>query len=284
MTNPTHKPASFPDRPVEGAPIPLPFSPRSLLLLCLFIQAWLVFLHMRLADHENPGVTVLGQAFDVTRESSVPTSWAFLQAVGVAVTAAWVAILLRVQGVTLGRRIGWIGAAFLFGAIAIDDAAALHERFGSITSLDLMRDLGYPSYPWHVTVAPFLGLGLLTILALVWRDIASVPRGRILILLALGCFGFSQGIDFVEGIERMSSLPTEALSKALPPWMMIEETLEMVGTALILYVFVAFLARRACGLQFVFIDKGGLSGSTRERAIAAGETPVPFLARSPDDA
>lgn len=235
-----------------AAPLEIRFSPRGLLILCLFIQGWFVILHLHLANHTSPGVTLLGQAFDLTREGSIPTSWACLQAIGVGITALLILLLRQRQGIPTSHSTGWVIAAILFITIAIDDAASLHERIGAITSLGMMDNLGYPSYPWHIVVAPGFALGLLLAVYLLWGDLKQVRGGRTLVVVAVACFGLSQCIDFVEGLERMSKLPMEVLSKPLPYWMIVEEVLEMVGTALFWCAFAACLFRATLGIPLVF--------------------------------
>jgi len=224
--------------------------------MCLFIQGWLVILHCRLANDPNPGVAVLGQAFDLTRENSIPTVWAFLQAFGVA-TIAWLVLgLRRRQGIPMRHSFGWMIAAILFLTIAVDDAASLHERIGSITSLGLIDGIGYPSYPWHLTVAPLFASGVILIVFFLWDDLKEVRGGRALVVAAVACYAISQGIDFVEGVERMSNLPMAGISKLLPHSMVIEEVLEMAGTAMFGCAFAACLLKQVAGIPIIFRGAG----------------------------
>ena len=227
--------------------------PANLLIFCLFVHGWFVILHLHLAEHPNPGAAVLGQSFDLLRESSLPTTWAVLQAVAVAGVAGLVALCLGAQGVPKNRRVGWVFASGLFALIAMDDAAGLHERLGAITSLELMTNLGYPSYPWHIVVAPIFAGLLMLVLYLLWADLGKVKGCRALVVAAVACFGFSQVIDFYEGIDRMSQGALIAIPKSLPAWMVVEEVVEMAGTALFLCAFVAVLKDRVQGLPLVVV-------------------------------
>ncbi len=215
---------------------------RDLLIACLFVEAWLVFLHFQLALHTTPTVRALGQAFDITRESSIATYWACLLTLSTGLVCFIVASIQRQTGTSkLGYR-GWIFAGIVFVCLSIDDAIAFHERIGAITSLELMHSMNYPSYPWHVSVAPIIVLCLLSASFVIWRDIRKIGGLTAILLLALGCFAVAFGLDFMAGIEEMAAMETGAAnSPGLPILMVIEELLEMIGATLILYVVFAYM-------------------------------------------
>jgi len=215
---------------------------RDLLIAFLFIEVWLVFLHFQLALHTTPTVRALGQAFDITRESSIATYWSSLLALCVGMVCFFVAIQRRQSATTKPGYRKWIFAGVVFVCLSIDDAIAFHEKIGAITSLGLMHALNYPSYPWHVSVAPIIIICLLTAVIGIWRDVRKIKGLTALLLLALGCFAAALGLDFLEGVEEMAALQTGAASSpGLPSRMVIEELLEMVGTTFLLYVVFAYM-------------------------------------------
>ena len=203
---------------------------RNLLIVCFFIEAWLIFLHVTLALHATPTVRALGQAFDVTREASIATYWSCLLALGTGLACLFVANLLRRSSASKLRYRGWIFAGVVFVLVSIDDAIAFHEKIGAITSLGLMNSLKYPSYPWHITVAPIVVTGLLLAAFFIWRDIRKIRGLTAMLLLALGCFAVALGLGFMEGVSEMAAMesvvPTAA-SEHMPIIMLTEEVLEM---------------------------------------------------------
>ena len=217
---------------------------RNLLIVCFFIEAWLIFLHVTLALHATPTVRALGQAFDVTREASIATYWSCLLALGTGLACLFVANLLRRKGASKLRYRGWIFAGVVFICVSIDDAIAFHEKVGAITSLGLMNSLKYPSYPWHITVAPIVVTGLLLAAFVIWRDIRKIRGLTAMLLLALGCFAMALGLDFMEGVAEMAALESvvpAAASEHMPLLMLTEEVLEMAGTTIVLYVVFSYL-------------------------------------------
>ena len=238
------------DRPGDGVAsadrleAPAKNQARNLLIACLFVEAWLVFLHVRLALHATPSVRLLGQAFDVTRESSVATYWSSLLALSVGVASFFTAYLLRRNGASALRSRAWMFVGTIFVLFSIDDAIAFHEKIGSITSLEIMRSLNYSSYPWHITVAPFIALSLLLAVYFIWRDIRKVRGLSAMLILALVCFAAAFGLDYVEGLKEMAAMASGEPAPGvehLPLLRLTEEVLEMGATTLFLYVVFAYL-------------------------------------------
>ena len=208
-----------------------------LTVCALFIQLWLIVLHMRLAGHDTAEVRVVGLAFDLTRESSIPTAFAVVQALAAAIIAGIIGCCFRQLTIPRIRWMGWFAVMSIFLLIAADDAAAIHEKINSIVSLEIIEGFGYPSYPWHVVMFPCFAVGLVGALWLVRKDIWKSCSQKIGLGLALLCYAASQILDFAEGWEVM-----QANGKSLPLHMMaVEEVLEMMGTTCFCYVFLSSL-------------------------------------------
>jgi len=215
---------------------------RDLLIACLFVEAWLVFLHFQLALHATPTVRALGQAFDMRREASIATYWSCLLTLGIGLVCFCVTVIQRRNGSAKLSCRGWAYAGIVFVCLSVDDAIAFHEKIGAITSLELMHSLNYPSYPWHVSVAPIITFCLLSAAFVIWRDVRRIEGLTAILLLALGCFAIALGLDFMEGIEEMAAMETGAANSPVLPFLMVaEELLEMVGATLILYVVFSYM-------------------------------------------
>lgn len=182
--------------------------------------------------------------FNIAREESFPTWFASTQALGVAITAAG---LWRITA-----RKGWAWVAGFFLYIGIDDAAQVHERVATaladtFPTLPFLSD--YPSFSWHLLIAPILAAGLLAVAAYVW---SSEPGRRtgVLVIAGLAAFAVAQGIDVLEGVDGLFDGWADDLGVA--PYTVghglrtIEEMLEMLGT-LALWVPMLLLAADRMG-------------------------------------
>jgi hypothetical protein len=154
--------------------------------------------------------------------------------------------------------------------VALDDAAEIHERIGTTVADAVAKGAAkggwlegvaewiesYPSYVWQVAVGPlFLAAGVFMLLFL-WRELVR-PGQRGLFLAALGCFALAMMLDFTEGIDSLF----ERARQAVPTWSdytlthpprVLEECLEMIGTAMLGWVFVAQLGLLCDPVKIVF--------------------------------
>lgn len=232
---------------VEGT-LGLQRIPRNYLVTVLFMQAWFLLLHFLLAQHTDPSVRVLGKAFDLTREGTVPSFWASIQALIVALAAFGIAWGLKGDFKQRILRTGWYAVGGLFTIIALDDAAGFHERVSAITAISWMDGIDYPSYPWHVILAPFLVIGLLASGWMFWKALGPMISGQIALGLAFLCYGGAFVIDFAEGLGAMAELTESSFETLTSTDKAVEEMLELVGTTLIAYVALMLFARRFDGL------------------------------------
>lgn len=222
----------------SGAPLTFP---AKLALCAFFIQAWLLLLHFRLAGHAMANVRVVGQSFDLMRESSIPSAFAAFQAVVAGIIAGLNASKARRHGCSRTRWLGWLALMTIFIVIAADDAAAIHERVNAIVSLDFIESLQYPSYPWHVVLVPFFAVAVHVPLWVVRADLVHTLSQKVSSGMALLCFALSQGFDFTEGWEMMTRAQGDPIPTQLVQMMLTEEVMEMIGTTLFVYVFLTTL-------------------------------------------
>jgi hypothetical protein len=201
---------------------------RRILIAMLVIQAGimaanLVFNFLDVTNHIS-----IRRIFNVAREQSLPTWYASLQALLVSVTA-WA--LWRIEAAR-----GWLFVSLFFLYVSIDDAAAVHERVATALSetfptLPFLES--YPSFSWHLLVAPILAAGLLAVAVYQWR---RIPTRRTLLLIGAGlaAFAISQSFDVLEGVDGLFEGWAEALGVADYTvghgFRASEEWLEMLGT------------------------------------------------------
>ena len=211
----------------------------ALALQVVVLAGSVVFNYVDVADHIS-----IRRIFNIAREESLPTWFASTQALAVSLTAA---LLWRLSG-----RTGWAWVAGFWLYVSIDDAAEVHERVATALS-DRIGDVGplaaYPSFSWHLLVAPVLALGLFGVAVHLWRADPS-RRSRTLVVAGLAAFAVAQGIDVLEGIEGLFEGWADALDVADYTvghgFRTVEEMLEMLGT-LALWAPMLFLVSERLG-------------------------------------
>jgi hypothetical protein len=201
---------------------------RRVLVTVLWIQLALMIGDLVFNYWDAVGHISIRRIFNVAREQSLPTWFASLQAGLVAVTA-W--LLWRLEGAR-----AWLFTAGFFLYVSIDDASEVHERVAtalseSFPTLPLLSD--YPSFSWHLLIAPILAGGLLAIGVFLWFRIPT-RQTRLLVFAGLAAFGVSQSFDVLEGIEGLFEGWAADLGVAEYTvghgFRAVEELLEMLGT------------------------------------------------------
>jgi hypothetical protein len=167
-------------------------------------------------------------AFDPGRELENGFSMFALVSGGVLLVAAFVALRLALHGAA-GRAAAWAGLALVFGWMAADETAAVHERVES--ALDVS---------WQLVFAPVIGLA-----AILWIVALASIEDREARALWLGGAAFwllAQGLEAVKGAQIFIG-GHDLLSG-------VEELLEIVGSSLLLLaaLTVAATAGRASSL------------------------------------
>lgn len=195
----------------------------SLALQAVVLVGDIVLNYLDVFDHIS-----IRRIFNIAREESFPTWFASTQALAVSLTAAGLWRMTRRRGWA------WVSAFFLY--VSIDDAAEVHERVSTALSdtfptLPLLSD--YPSFSWHLLIAPILAAGLLAVAAFMWRVDPS-RRTKALVVAGLAAFAVSQGIDVLEGVDGLFEGWASDLGVADYTvghgFRTVEEMLEMLGT------------------------------------------------------
>jgi hypothetical protein len=190
------------------------------------------------ADVRPPGLLT---RLDLTREQSVGT-WA---AVGLlAVAALLAAAIAAVSGMPRTRR-GWVVVAALLAVLSLDEVAALHEWAGEVVAAAVDRLPPALAYGWMLPAA-----GILVLLGL-WqrRFLAGLPRplARRLLLAAFVFVGGALGLELVESAMHTT---TGVIDNRYLLVAGVEETLELVGAALVLLALLDHLALEAPAWRF----------------------------------
>lgn len=248
------------DTPLDPAEIRLGALTRRVILVCLACEVLLVALDLLFNVLDLAGDRSVRRIFNIAREQSLPTWFASTQAVlvgAVALSAAWLAEGRR-------RRWGWTAVGLFFIYVGADDAAEIHERVGSALGRataeggSTWRD-SFPSFAWQLFIAPLLAVGLLFSVLFSWLQ-SRAGSSRVWIVVAVACFGLSQGLDFLEGIDSLEST-YESLAEEFDVRVyvvthtlkLIEEYLEMVGTTGFLAAFLAIVTELAEGRTLLLV-------------------------------
>jgi hypothetical protein len=223
-----------------------------------------VFLDYGLNYAEWSADESVADMFNIAREGSLG-NWYSTTVTAMIGAALWVIYerLKRTPGHGLPLR-GWAVLATFFFYLSIDDGIRLHEELagaiqdffvgateeGALPSAPmgpLARLLeANPSYPWLMIFGPVIGALGLYMVWFLWKNLDRASAKRV--ALGVGMFALAQCQDFVEGLD---SSPYDVWTERwdLDPYTLphygkvIEETLEMLGMSLILYVFLVFLQR-----------------------------------------
>lgn len=204
--------------------------------------------------------------FNIATETSIPTWFAVLQEAVVGVVVGLITLVKRGQD-NQGKRawMGWMAIALFFTYVSLDDGAMIHERVGSAfrsgsaitNAADNSEETGgsftlvpsFPSYSWQLVVMPFFALFGLYMLLFLWQELGAGEFRWVVV--ALGCYAFAIGLDFVEGFYQSDN------AWNVYPWIAervglnsatvchisqsIEEFLEMLGTTAFLGLFLNHL-------------------------------------------
>lgn len=175
----------------------------------------------------------LGARFELYNDQTLPTWFA-------SVTLLASVPLLGVMGSTSGPeggrdRLRWYGLAALVLLFSIDEVATLHEYTAVIVDVDFLGFIR--GYNWVVVGIPFVAA--LTVLYMPF--VARLPRplrGR-LVLVALTYFGGALGVEMLNA-HTASTIGDDTYRYVVGTT--VEESLELVGSILLLHSLLVHLA------------------------------------------
>ncbi len=181
---------------------------------------------------------LLRQLFDVDEEENLPT---WYSAFALVLTAAFLLLLAlrkRTQHDPWVRY--WLGLAFFFGLLSLDEIAGLHETFNSIFEVSW-------AIPGTVAVA-VLGLAYVRFL----RDLPASTRWRFLAAGAL-FFGGAVVVEIATDWYDARDL-LDTLSYNL--WTAVEEGLEMTGVLVFLHALLDYMGGSRSSSIAVAVETG----------------------------
>lgn len=188
-----------------------------------------------------PGRDLIASLTYLNGETNLPSTFSALLLLGAGVLLG---VIARVKWALRDpqRRV-WAGLAFLFGYLALDEAAGLHERL-IVPMQGLINTDGVLHYAW---VVPYGALTILVLLACLRFLRQLPPRTRAGMLLAGflyvgGAFGFELTEGYVKTLYGRHTFLMEVLITA-------EEALEMLGIILLIAALLAYIREYLPGLQ-----------------------------------
>lgn len=186
----------------------------------------------------------LFRLFNLSEEGNVPTWFAattlFLSAVLLGVT--W--RVVREAGEPFARHWAFLALIFLF--IAIDEAAGIHE----LLILPVRALLSTRRALYFAWVIPY-GIAVVVVGLAYARFMLALPRRTALLFLAAALLYVAGAI----GMEMLSPWVYDWTGEVTLPMfvmLLVEETLEMVGVAILVYALLDHLAARGARLELRF--------------------------------
>lgn len=190
-----------------------------------------------------------------------PAAWlSSLWLLGASLLSALIARTLRRRGVSRRKVASWGVMSIALLYVSMDEIMAIHENLSLVVdrALPALHTEGFLLFAWVVVGVPAtLILAVLSLPAL-----STLPRGlrwRLVLAGAVYCAG-------ALGMEMLGGLAFDAAGRESFVWNLcvaVEETCEMLGLILALYVLITFLNRLV------------LEASGGEAIVSAGRTGSP---------
>lgn len=179
--------------------------------------------------------------FNINRESSIPTWYASLLLFGCAVLLGLIAHVRALH--QPGERRYWRGLAVIFLFLSIDEASEIHERLTE--PLQVMFNASGPLYfAWMIAYVPVVLLFGLVYLRF-WLNLP--PRTRKLFLLSgILYLGGAVGVEMIGANMWYQDGGTSLHYSAVGT---VEEFLEMLGAATLMYTLLTHMAGDAVELR-----------------------------------
>lgn len=213
----------------------------------MIIAAFFVFIDATINYARWIDIGSIRRLCNIAKESGLAAWFASIQMLTTGVVLWLVYAVTKKSGAGKGRVRGWFVLACFFTYLAVDDGAGIHERLG--TAFDKTKTLSgiidyFPSYTWQVIFGPIFGGMGLFIIYFLWREFTT-KEARLLYILALACYAFAVGYDFIEGLDGAFAQIAEftgLYEKFISHFSrVIEEYLELVGTACFMSAFLRHL-------------------------------------------
>lgn len=206
------------------------------------------------------------EAFNVNRESSIPTWYSSGLLLFCAILLAVIALAVRQNKDRYQRH--WFGLALIFLYLSIDEAAAIHETV--TTPLQESLDAGgYFYFAWVFVGIAFVGVvGMLYL-----KFLLRLPKRtqRLFILSGMTYIGGALGIEVISAnqwyIDDGTSLKYSAIAT-------VEETFEMLGATLFIYALIRYLSEYIGELSIRFTAQTLVDESANQNGMDQATHPV----------
>ena len=177
-------------------------------------------------------LTVLDRGIALIEVDSDDSLWAFLSSALMAIAAGAIGVIGMLQP---GRRASLLVLAAILGFLAADDILAIHERI----TVEELGPIPHPSrVVWILAFAPMLAVALVLLRG--WSA-ALVPAARRWLRAGLAALALALGMEFLSPVLFAAGIEKGTLLYDLE--VLVEEGLELVGTALLAGVAIAALLR-----------------------------------------
>lgn len=187
-------------------------------------------------------LTVLDRGIALIEVDSDDSLWAFLSSALMAIAAAAIAVIGLLEP---RRRARLLLLAAILGFLAADDILAIHERI----TVEELGPIPHPSrVVWILAFAPMLAVALILLRG--WSA-DLVAGARRWLWVGLGALGLALGMEFLSPVLFAAGIEKGTLLYDLE--VLIEEGLELVGTALLAGVAIDALLRLPGGV----LESGG---------------------------
>jgi len=188
--------------------------------------------------------------FNLTREDSIATWFASMQAMLVSGVIFMIFLLDKQKSSLHARRITWALLALLFFYISFDDGTRFHENMSMFLYRTASPDVKgfmfdwFPSYPWILMLFPlFGGMGIMMLYAII--NYIDDHAAKWFIFTGLSLYVIAVMLDFVEGTSHPGSMSINFFDRFFHQHAhsrhtikVVEEFIEMFGTTCILIGFV----------------------------------------------
>jgi hypothetical protein len=192
------------------------------------------------------------ELFNLDKENNIPTYFSSLFLLGCAATLGIIAYLEKER--KSGKQLYWLGLAFIFLLLSIDESVQIHERIGAWTR-NMLNTSGVFHFAW---IIPY-GLLVLGVGAAYARFVWNLPF-RIKKLIVLSGAIYVGGALGMEALASYHYTQTFENSLTLVVFTIIEESMELFGLLIFLHGL----------LYYLDVELGGVAirlTSRRERSI-----------------
>jgi len=237
--------------PANGwsAAVSLKLNPKSILLTFLFIILLIVVANMAgiwaRFYLQFPHIKSFIRLVDVDTEMNIPTLYSSF---AMFVASALLALVGYMHRVRRESGFPWFGLAFIFIFLSIDESSEFHEMLvGPVR--ETLHTSGVFYFAW---VIPY-GIVAIVLGTAYFRFLLNLPKNMLGLYLLSGVVFLSGaiGLELVGGVIAQKS-GTESFIYAIS--YTCEETLEMLGIALLIYTTSRYIVQVFPGTKLEFVE------------------------------